>query len=91
MTVLGCAAGNIYPKLSLVYQQVCVLSAVHLCFYSMCRYGEGYVDVDEFLAAMLANSNWTRTKAAVRTSHCLLLLSSIPALVDCASLPGLIV
>jgi hypothetical protein len=29
-------------------------------------YGEGYVDVDEFLAAMLANSNYTKTKDAVR-------------------------
>lgn len=28
--------------------------------------GEGFVDVDEFLAAMLANSNYTRTKDAVR-------------------------
>eukprot|EP00882_Tetradesmus_deserticola_P024714 GHRQ01027024.1.p1 GENE.GHRQ01027024.1~~GHRQ01027024.1.p1 ORF type:complete len:153 (-),score=31.48 GHRQ01027024.1:654-1112(-) len=28
-------------------------------------YGEGYVDVDEFLAAMLANSNYTKTKDAV--------------------------
>eukprot|EP00878_Enallax_costatus_P010384 GHUV01010837.1.p1 GENE.GHUV01010837.1~~GHUV01010837.1.p1 ORF type:complete len:453 (+),score=145.23 GHUV01010837.1:840-2198(+) len=31
-------------------------------------YGEGYVDVDEFLAAMLANSNWSRTKDALRRS-----------------------
>lgn len=28
-------------------------------------YGEGYVDVDEFLAAMLANSNYTKAKDAV--------------------------
>ncbi|WIA37170.1 hypothetical protein OEZ86_014127 [Tetradesmus obliquus] len=31
-------------------------------------YGEGYVDVDEFLAAMLANSNYTKTKDALRRS-----------------------
>lgn len=31
-------------------------------------YGEGYVDVDEFLAAMLANSNYTKTKDAVSDS-----------------------
>ena len=29
-------------------------------------YGEGYIDVDEFLAAMLANSNYAKTKDAVR-------------------------
>lgn len=35
-------------------------------------YGEGYVDMDEFLAAMVANSNYSKTKDAVRaaaTSH----------------------
>ncbi|KAF8065772.1 CPK1 [Scenedesmus sp. PABB004] len=31
-------------------------------------YGEGYVDVDEFLAAMLANSNYTKAKDALRRS-----------------------
>jgi hypothetical protein len=33
-------------------------------------YGEGYVDVDEFLAAMLANSNYTKHKDAVRAFVC---------------------
>jgi hypothetical protein len=28
-------------------------------------YGEGYVDMDEFLAAMVANSNYSKTKDAV--------------------------
>eukprot|EP00775_Hariotina_reticulata_P010807 gene10807-10963_t len=31
-------------------------------------YGEGYIDVDEFLAAMLANSNYAKTKDALRRS-----------------------
>lgn len=31
-------------------------------------YGEGYVDMDEFLAAMVANSSYSKTKDAVRTS-----------------------
>jgi hypothetical protein len=29
-------------------------------------YGEGYVDMDEFLAAMVANSSYSKTKDAVR-------------------------
>jgi Ca2+-binding EF-hand superfamily protein len=37
-------------------------------------YGEGYVDVDEFLAAMLANSNYTKTKDAVSTNQLVLLI-----------------
>jgi hypothetical protein len=28
-------------------------------------YGEGYVDMDEFLAAMVANSSYSKTKDAV--------------------------
>jgi hypothetical protein len=31
-------------------------------------YGEGYVDMDEFLAAMVANSNYSKTKDAVSCS-----------------------
>lgn len=33
-------------------------------------YGEGYVDMDEFLAAMVANSSYSKTKDAVRTPAC---------------------
>jgi hypothetical protein len=41
-------------------------------------YGEGYVDVDEFLAAMLANSNYTKTKDAVSDiSGCYCLLCCV--------------
>lgn len=33
-------------------------------------YGEGYVDMDEFLAAMVANSNYSKTKDAVSRAGC---------------------
>jgi len=39
-------------------------------------YGEGYVDVDEFLAAMLANSNYAKTKDAVSALGCYALVGA---------------
>ena len=52
---------------------VCIFVAPQGLIAASDLYGEGYVDMDEFLAAMVANSSYSKTKDAVRKSTTVLL------------------